>query len=215
MPPAAPRPVVERADIGRRRAPAARPASPAPNAADDDDLVRQVAGGDRRAWTSLVERHLAAVHGTAWYMLGDRAEAEDVAQETFVRLMAKADGWQPGQAALRTWLHRVAVNLCIDRRRARRAVSLETLGEVGDMAGGAPSSDARIDRRRLVHAALVALPDRQRAAVVLVYYQGFSNGEAAALLGASVEAVESLLARGRRSLKQQLGARASDLLGEP
>ena len=195
------RPVTARLDAVRR-------------AVEDDSLLRQVADGDGGAWTALVERHLSAIHGTAWYMLGDRAEAEDVAQETFVRLMAKADGWQPGRAALRTWLHRVAVNLCIDRRRARRTVSLEALGDAGDMADELPSSDTRIDRRRLVHAALMALPDRQRAAIVLVYYQGFSNGEAAALLGASVEAVESLLARGRRSLRRELGGQASDLLGD-
>jgi RNA polymerase sigma-70 factor (ECF subfamily) len=88
----------------------------------DDHLLRRIARGDAGAWPVLVERHLGAVTGFAWTVLGDRAEAEDVAQETFVRLMRKSPDWRPGGAKLRTWIFRVAMNLSTDRwRRLRRA----------------------------------------------------------------------------------------------
>ena len=88
----------------------------------DDHLLQRIARGDAGAWPVLVERHLGAVTGFAWTVLGDRAEAEDVAQETFVRLMRKAPDWRPGGAKLRTRLFRVAMNLSTDRwRRLRRA----------------------------------------------------------------------------------------------
>ena len=146
-------------------------------------------------------------------MLGDAAEAEDVAQESFVRLLRKAPDWEPGRAALGTWLHRVAVNLCIDRLRARRPTS--TLDDVPEAALAGPEAgtlDGALDRQKAVRAALDSLPEKQRAAIVLVHYQGFSNREAGDLLDASVEAVESLLSRARRSLRTRLEATAADLL---
>ncbi len=168
-----------------------------------------VAAGDRRAWALLVERHLSAIHGAAWYLLADRAEAEDVAQEAFLRLLPKAPDWRSDGASVRTWLRRVAVNLSIDRLRAHRSVSL-------DMVAETPADedvDADVDRRRRVAAALAGLPERQRAAIVLVHYQGYSQREAAELLSISTDALESLLARARRTLKQRLDAVAADLLG--
>ena len=168
-----------------------------------------VAAGDRRAWASLVERHLSAIHGAAWYLLADRAEAEDVAQEAFLRLLPKAPDWRPDGASVRTWLRRVAVNLSIDRLRARRSVSLDVVAETpADI-----DVDADVDRRRRVAAALDGLPERQRTAIMLVHYQGYSQREAAELLSISLDALESLLARARRNLKQRLEAVAADLLG--
>lgn len=171
--------------------------------------MADVAVGDRRAWRSLVERHLSAVHGAAWHLLGDRAEAEDVAQETFLRLMPKAADWRTDRASVRTWLRRVAVNLSIDRLRARRTVSLEFVAETAVDTDVATD----VDRRRQVRAALDGLPERQRTAIVLVHYQGYSQREAAEFLSISTDAVESLLARGRRTLKQRLESVAADLLG--
>ena len=168
-----------------------------------------VAAGDRRAWASLVERHLSAIHGAAWYLLADRAEAEDVAQEAFLRLLPKAPDWRSDGASVRTWLRRVAVNLSIDRLRARRSVSLDVVAERPvDM-----DVDADLDRRRRVAAALDALPERQRTVIVLVHYHGYSQREAAELMNVSTDALESLLARARRNLKRRLDAVAADLLG--
>ncbi len=143
-------------------------------------------------------------------MLGDVAEAEDVAQETFLRLHRKLASWEGGEDGLSSWLHRVAVNLSIDRHRApARPQALDEVGDVAEPAG----LDGPLDRKRHIEAALADLPERQRAALILVHYQGFSGREAAATLDVSVEALESLLARARRSLRNSLAPVRADLLG--
>ena len=189
------------------------PAPPHPPAADSDDaLVLRLAGGSGDAMAALSERHLASVFGCAWRILGDRAEAEDIAQETFVRLLRKAPAWQPDGPALRSWLLRVATNLCIDRRRVRaRLVPMPD--EVEDLAApdrAGVEDDLAI--RRAVHRALRGLPERQRAALVLVHFHGLSGREAAGALGTSEEALESLLARARRRLRQVLAPDVKNLL---
>ncbi len=181
---------------------------------DEHALVRRAGAGEAAAWQALVDAHLAAVHRTAWYMLGDRAEAEDVAQEAFVRLMTKASRWQPDGARLGTWLYRVTVNLCIDRQRQRRRFTfVEDMKEMADTTF-ATALDHRIDLGQAIRAALDALNPRQRAAVLLVHYQGQTNIEAAAALDVSIDALESLLARARRALRQSLTPSLPDLLGD-
>ena len=191
----------------------AGPAGAAPVVDPDDALIRRIAAGDEQAWPALVDRHLTALIALGWHMLGSRGEAEDVAQETFVRLMRKVENWQTGGPKLRTWLTRVATNLCIDRHRARRHLPLEAAEAEPDPApdqGG--GIERRLDLARNVKGALDALPERQRIAITLVHYQGCTNGEAAALLEVSVDALESLLARGRRALRSALRPVAADLL---
>lgn len=179
----------------------------------DDELARGVASGDAGAWRALMDIHLAAVTAYAWHMLGDRAEAEDVAQETFIRFMKKAHSWKPGAARLRTWLLRVAINLCRDRLRARRPhTELDAETGLDGEPGIVTRLDGGIDRRRTVRRALSELPERQTSAIALVHYLGFSNAEAAASLDISVDALESLLARGRRTLRRKLEPLAQDLL---
>jgi RNA polymerase sigma-70 factor (ECF subfamily) len=180
----------------------------------DDALLGRINRGDQTAWRVLVDRHLPPLHGYAWYMLRDNAEAEDVAQEAFLRLMKKAADWQPGGAKLRTWLYRVAINLCIDRRRAPRPAALDDGFDSADPESGEASMVRGMDLARHVRVALDGLNERQRSAIVLVHYQGYSNAETAALMEISVEAVESLLARGRRRLRGVLAPVADDLLGE-
>lgn len=178
-------------------------------AADPARIARAVAG-DACAWVALVNRYLPAVTRCASYMLNDRAEAEDVAQEAFVRLHRKLPDWQGGEAGLSSWLHRVAINLSIDRRRApAQLVSLADIAEVAVPAG----LDGPLDRKRHVESALATLPERQRAALILVHYQGLSGIEAASALAISVEALESLLARARRTLRNTLAPVRADLLG--
>jgi RNA polymerase sigma-70 factor (ECF subfamily) len=181
-------------------------------AVHDNELVSRAATGDRAAWGALVDRYLGPISGYAWHMLGDQGEAEDVAQETFVRLMRKVAAWDAdGAASLKTWLYRVAINLCIDRRRKVVPLPVAELPEVPDIH--APGAELRLDRERVLREALDRLPERQRAVLTLVYYQGLSNGEAAVALRISVEAVESLLARARRALRAMLTPVRDDLLG--
>jgi len=180
--------------------------------AADDTLIRRVVEGDATAWPALVDRHIGPITAFAWHMLGDRADAEDVAQETFLRLFRKAPTWQPGGALLRTWLTRVANNLCIDRARSRRVLALDVVDPEDLALDGEEPLQVRLDRQRALGTAMAGLPARQRGAVVLVHYQGFSQREAAESLGVTVEALESLLARARRSLRQALSPLLDDLL---
>ncbi|MBI0362500.1 RNA polymerase sigma factor [Burkholderia oklahomensis] len=170
----------------------------------DAELVARVGARDPAAVRTLVARKLPRLLALATRMLGDRMEAEDVAQDAFVRIWKHAPRWREGEARFDTWLHRVVLNLCYDRLRGRRE---EPVDELPDAIDPHPAPDARLEHRacgELVRQALAALPARQREALVLNYYQELSNVEAANLMGITVDALESLLARARRNLRAQL-----------
>ena len=179
----------------------------------DAALVARVGAGDSAACRALMDAHLGRLHGYAWRMLGDAGEADDVAQECFLRLWRQAGAWR-AEARVATWLHRVAHNLCIDRLRRRRPGMGEDPPDRPDPAVGPAGGHQRAQVARAVGAALGALPERQRAAIALVHYQELGNIEAAAVMGISVEALESLLSRGRRGLRAALGDMRDDLMGE-
>jgi RNA polymerase sigma-70 factor (ECF subfamily) len=179
----------------------------------DDQLVCRAAAGEAAAWTELVDRHLAPVVSFAWYRLGDRAEAEDVAQETLLRFSRKTRDWVPGGPKVRTWLYRVAGNLCIDRLRARRPETPIEDAEDATVIDLQPHLDGRLDARRVVQKALAGLPERQQVVLILVYYQGHTVREAAEMLHLSEHAAESLLARARRAMRTALEPNREDLIG--
>lgn len=173
---------------------------------DEDDLacVQRVGRGDQRAFRVLVDRYLAAITRFALRTLGDRAEAEEVAQETFLRLWTAAAEFEP-HALPKTWLYRIARNQCIDRIRKRRAHGQEV--ELQEHEAGEDRPSALLLRKQIaaqVGEALATLPERQREAITLVHYEGLSGAEACDVLSVSAEALESLLARGRRALREQL-----------
>ena len=170
----------------------------------DDELLVRVAGGDATAVRTLVDRKLPRVLALASRMLGDPREAEDVAQEAFLRAWKQAPRWTPGAARFDTWLHRVALNLCYDRLRRRREIVTAEPPERADEGPGPDRGLQARDTGRRVNAALQGLPERQREAIVLCHYQELGNIEAASLMGVSVEALESLLGRGRRALRAAL-----------
>lgn len=200
--------------VARTKSPDVRDVSGAAiRRAEDAALLARAAGGDEAAWRALADLYLDDLVAFGWYLMGDRAEAEDVAQDTFLKLMAKAKDWNAdGGAGLRTWLHRVARNTAIDRLRRARAIGLDDMAPADTPITRHPGDHAQFDRAHHVRMALDALPDRQREALVLTHYQGFSQAEAADLMDASVEAVDSLLARGRRALKDALAPVRDDLI---
>lgn len=167
----------------------------------DEDLLARIARSDSAAVREMIARKLPRLLALAGRILGDRMEAEDVAQESFLRIWRQAARWETGRARFDTWLYAIAVNLCRDRLRRRREVYRAELPETAD-SNSAPDQELR-DREntRTVESALAMLPERQREAIALQYYEELSNIEAAAVMGISVEALESLLARARRNLR--------------
>jgi RNA polymerase sigma-70 factor, ECF subfamily len=174
----------------------------------DQATMAAIADGDEAAFARLV-RDLAPVvlrFARATLAGTGPAEAEEVVQEALLRLWRQAPTWQP-DGRVSTWLHQVAYRLCLDRiRRRRPAVDIDLVED--DLADPAPSPSARLvhlEDVRAVQAAVAALPERQRTAIVLCHYQGLSQAEAAEIMHIGEEAYESLLARGRRRLRAVLG----------
>lgn len=176
----------------------------------DEMLMQRIQQGDSAAFRQLVQQHIRALHGFARRLLGNSAEAEDIVQETFIRVWHRAGQWQIGRAKLSTWLHSIAYHLCIDlgRRNHLRTVSIDDVMDDAELAGISESLE-QVQREEIiqeVEVALQQLPERQRSAIVLCYYQNMSNSEAAEVLAVSIPALESLLARGRRALREKLQA---------
>lgn len=170
----------------------------------DAALMERIAGGDPRAYRELVERHLRGVHAFVYRILGNRAEAEEVCQESFLRLWKQASTYVP-RAKPSTWLYRIAHNLAIDQLRRRRRDAIQDVDELSSPER--PSLHLHEKQvAESVQRALDELPERQRAAISLVHYQGMSNLEAAEVLGVKLRALESLLARGRQQLRERLAA---------
>ena len=194
-------------DKTRPRAGRSRPAMTPPRdyaAADDARLLAWSADGDRRAFDVVVVRHGAYALRVATRILRDPAAAEDVVQEAFVRAWSQAHRFDPKRARLTTWLYRIVANLCIDQRRRARPEQLPDALDPVDPAAGACELLEASERNDALTRALTALPERQRAAMTLVYDEGLSGAEAAKVLELTPKAVERLLARARAFLRQRL-----------
>lgn len=167
----------------------------------DELLLERIGRGDMAAVSALVSRKLPRLLSLGRRMLSDSAEAEDVAQETLLRTWKQAATWVPGKARIDTWMHRVALNLCYDRLRRRKDTVNSDDIEIMDDAAGPSAQLEQAQAAKALQSALAQLPERQRTAITLNYYQEMSNIEAAATMGVSIEAMESLLARARRTLR--------------
>lgn len=178
---------------------------------DDGALLAAAAKGDAKAYAEIVDRHFTAVYRFVWRMTNGHADSEDIAQDAFVKL------WQnPAQVreagALKGWLMRVAANAVIDRARKTKPQAMDDVPEVADIRPAQDEQWARTAAAETVDAAISHLPDRQKMALSLVYFEGLSNIETAAAMETTVEAVESLLARARRNLKASLQEGWRDVL---
>ncbi|TCP60836.1 RNA polymerase ECF family sigma subunit [Rhodovulum bhavnagarense] len=183
----------------------------AAGAQSDEALLAAYGRGDAQAARALTLRFTPRVLSHAARLLGDAAEAEDVAQEAMLRLWKIAPDWRAGEARVSTWLFRVTGNLCTDRLRRRRGQGLDGVPEPHDEAPGAEARLLSGQRAQALQEALDALPVRQRQAVILRHIEGLSNPEIAQVMEIGTEAVESLTARGKRALKAELAARRGEL----
>lgn len=180
--------------------------------ATDDALLVLYGNGDPMAAELLTRRLAPRVLGYAARLLGgDRAEAEDVTQEAMLRLWKIAPDWRTGEAKVSTWLFRVVSNLCTDRLRKRRTVDIDAIEEPADDTPGAVDRMIQADRAAALQAALNDLPERQRIAVTLRHIEGEANPEIAQIMDISIEAVESLTARGKKALATALASQREEL----
>lgn len=174
----------------------------------DSQLMRQIGEGDDRAFAALMSRHLLRTVRLAARLSGSEAVADDIAQEAFMRVWRHAARWQDAEergARFTTWLYKIVLNLVIDEKRKRQNVNIDDVPEPVDTAAvGAESLIERQQQDEQVATALAQLPDRQREAFVLCFYEEYSNRDAAEALDISVKALESLLVRARRSLRELL-----------
>lgn len=191
-------------------------------ALDEAQLVALVTQGDSRAFAELAQRHLPAIEIYARRILADEASAQDIAQETLLVLWQRSNEFKPEKARLTTWLHRVAHNRCIDLlRRQKRETPMPSSDlferqENNVQEYGVSDSQYSTDlvpptlepssneKAVAMDTALRQLPESQRTALVLTYYQNLSNREVASVMNSSTQAVESLLCRARGNLKKQL-----------
>jgi RNA polymerase sigma factor (sigma-70 family) len=168
---------------------------------NDNELVARIAARDHAAMRLATDRHAAMVWRVAFRMLGDAAEAEDIAQESLLKLWNHADRWQPGSAGIAPWLKKVTVNQCLDRLRRKRFASDEEVPEREDETPLADRQIEVVETGQAVKDCIEALPDRQRAAVILTYYEEAPNQGAAETMEMQLKAFESLLFRARASLR--------------
>jgi RNA polymerase sigma-70 factor (ECF subfamily) len=171
--------------------------------AEDRALLAAHVAGDAQAFTTLVQRHQVRLWAVALRTLGDREEAADALQDALLSAYRSAGSYR-GDARVTTWLHRVVVNACLDRVRRRRARPTVPLPEDTDPAD---PRDALAERETAIEieAALSALPEEQRAALVLVDVQGMSVEDVAQVLGIPTGTVKSRCSRGRARLAVSLG----------
>lgn len=179
----------------------------------DDRLMALIADGDSKAFEAVVAKHSSRIIAVGRQMLGDRSAAEDLAQDVMLKLWHHAKDWHPGRALISTWLYRVASNLAIDRIRALKTVQLD---EDWDQAEAATQFQSLEEKhlKKKVDLALQQLPERQRLALILFHYEGLTMDETAEVMQSSVEAVQSLLARARGSMKKKLVREWRSLLPE-
>ena len=183
----------------------------AESAQTDAALLAASARREAAAFAELVNRYYKPVYRVVWRMTGGHADSEDIAQEAFVKLWR--DPSQVREAgALKGWLMRVASNAVIDRSRKPKHSDIDAALDLSDPKAQTDGPLDRSQAARLVDGRIADLPERQRLALTLVYFEGLSNIEAAAVMDVSVEAIESLLSRARRSLKESLSSGWRELL---
>jgi len=169
----------------------------------DDDLMRAVSSGDLDAFNELVLRYQGVAWKTAYRFLGDAMESEDIAQESFLRILAAAPRYRP-TATFRTYFYRTLTHLCIDRLRKRKFTTIDDIPEPADPSRGPEGNLIEKERGDRVRKAIETLPSNQKAAIILRHYEGLSYAEISRVLGVTLKAVERLISRARASLQALL-----------
>ena len=179
---------------------------PAPSPESDDALMAKIADGDEKAFRIFATRHVPKCLAVAQRIVGNACDAEEIVQDAMLRVWRHAPSWRQTNARVTTWLYRIVANLSVDRARKRRPPSVP-LDNAAERADPAPDAEAILEVRQLeafIVGVIATLPVRQRTALTLCYFEAMDCAQAAQAMGVSVSAMESLLVRGRRTLKTQL-----------
>ena len=171
---------------------------------EDNDLLKEIKLGNEEAFAILVKRHTAQFYAVAFRMLGRKTDAEDIVQELFLKLWTKPDLWQEGRGAkFSTWFYRIITNRCIDLQRKKKPDQLLETYDIADKSNIEEDLDKQ-NKQKMLEKMLLELPERQRIAVNLCFYQGISNKEAAEIMDINLKALESLLMRAKKTLKTKV-----------
>lgn len=178
----------------------------------DHDLIKHIANGEQAAFSVIVYRYTDRYLAMAERVLSDREEAKDAVQDAFIKLWEKAHSFNAEKAKFSTWFYRIVLNRCLDKKRKKRPVSLPENFEIKDES---QNQEEKLDESQAaikVREQLDGLPETQKTAILLCYFEGLSNKEAAEILDLNIKALESLLSRGRKTLAQKLAPHAKELL---
>ena len=172
---------------------------------EDHELLALVQDGSHPAFAELVRRHTERYYRLAFRYLQNRAAAEDIVQDAFLKLWEDPHKWQPDKnTKFTTWFYRVVVNLCLDWQKKKQPVELNEDMPLIDDREGADEAMQRKQRQIALEGAIAALPERQRTAINLCYDEGLSNQDAADVMAINLKALQSLVMRAKTSLKERL-----------
>ena len=178
----------------------------------DTDLIKYIANGEQAAFSIIVYRYTDRYLAMAERVLNDREEAKDAIQEAFIKLWEKAGSFNSDKAKFSTWFYRIVLNQCLDKKRKKKPISLP---ENFDVKDDSQNQEERTHEEQIatkVRDQLNGLPKNQKIAIMLCYFEGLSNKEAAEILDLNIKALESLLSRGRKTLALKLTPSAKELL---
>lgn len=176
----------------------------------DEQIIGRVRGGETRLFEELVRRYQDRVYGMAARLVGGSPDAEDIAQEVFLKAFRGLEGFK-GDAKFSTWLYRITWNLCTDwvrrnRKPGRQHSSIDEAPETADSRVDVAGSLVESERRDEIQRALDELPQKYRAVVTLMYFQKMSYDQISAVLGLPLKTIETRLYRARRMLRERLSA---------
>lgn len=175
------------------------------DAASDAELLERIAERDHGAFASLVRRHTARFFRVAYRFMGNRSETEDMVQDAFLKLWERPHLWQTGRnAAFTTWFYRIVVNQCLDFAKKRRPLQLLDDSWIEDDRQTHEKDMLDREKQMMLEREIAALPERQRTALNLCFYEGLSNKDAADIMGVRLKALQALLMRAKTTLKEHL-----------
>lgn len=172
----------------------------------DEGLVARIQKGDHQAFAILVKRHTDKFYGLSWRLLSNHAEADDVVQDAFLKLWAQPDLFRlDAGVKFTTWFYRVVSNMALDKLRGRKKwMGADALEAMADSSKLSDQSYEDKEMQRHIEQSMAELPERQKLALTLCFYEGVSVAEAAQVIGVGEKAVESLLMRAKSGLRNDL-----------